>query len=194
MNLDELKVIWDSQKKEPLYTLDREAVHKGVKREGKTIQFCLNMFEIMSLVILFGLGIAVGSEPLFEGHDFHQYLDAAIYFTVGTYLAVEFRRRKRAEQQFGDSMIGDLDRAIFQLDVQLRRYRVFPWIVLGPMIALAVIKLPMHTDSKPLWLAPMAILCLVGTIWTLRYEAEQKLKPGLKALQNLRAKLVDPTE
>ena len=126
MNLDELKVIWDSQEKEPIYTLDRDAVHKGIKSEGKAAQFCLNMFEYMSLLILFVLGIAVGSEPLFEGHDHHQYIDAVIYLTAGTYLAVALRRRKQGEKRFDDSMIGDLDRAIFHVEVQNQRYRIFP--------------------------------------------------------------------
>ena len=192
MNLDELKVIWDSQNEEPLYTLDRDAVHKGVKNEGKAIQFCLNMFEYISLLILFVLGIVVGSEPLFEGHAFHQYIDAAIYLAIGTFLALELRRRKRDEKQFDDSMIGDLDRAIFQLEVQNRRYRMFPWIVLGPMVLLTIVKLPMYYDSKPLWLAPTALLCLFGTIGILRHELKVKLEPKVKALNEVRDKLTHP--
>lgn len=194
MNFDELKVIWDSQNKEPLYAIDRKAMHSRVKSEGKAVQFCLNMFEIMSLIILFGLGLAVGLEPVLEGHDYHQFIDTAVYFAAGAYLAKELRRRKRAEKKFDDSLLGDLDRAIFQVGVQIQRFKVFPWIVLGPMVALTLLKLPLYYDTKPLWLWPLTLGSIVFTIVSLRHELKHKQEPRKQSLLTLRAKLTAAPE
>ena len=122
-------------------------------------------------------------------HLIDQLVDDAVELALD---ALALRRRKQDEKEFEDSMIGDLDRAIFQLEVQIQRYRIFPWIVLGPMVLLAVAKLPMYYDSKPLWLTPMALLCLAVTIATLRHELKNKQEPRLRALKELRDKLTKP--
>ena len=194
MNFNELKVIWDSQNHEPLYAIDRKAMHARIKSEGREIEFCLNMFEIISVAILLGLGLAVGLEPLIDGRDYHQFIDATFYLAAGTYLARELRRRKRAEAKFEDSLLGDLDRAIFQVEVQIRRFKVFPWIVLGPMVALSLLKLPLYHDTKPLWLWPITLGMLLVTFHSLRHELKQKKEPHRQSLQTLRAKLTAPAE
>lgn len=109
MEFDELRVIWDSQNEEPMFAIDSDALHRRVKKEERNIQFVLNMFEIMSMLILLVLGIAVGLEPFIDKHEYHQLAEAALYLAAASYLAIELRRRKRAEKQFADSLLGDLD-------------------------------------------------------------------------------------
>lgn len=192
MNFDEIKILWDSQKEEPMYAIDKEGMHQSIRTEGKSIQHILNIFEIMSMLILFVLGIVIGLEPVLEGHDSHQFIDAAIYISIGTFLGLELRRRKKQEKTFSQSILGDLDRAVFHLDVQIRRYALFPWVVMGPMMILMLIKLPMYYDSKPLWLWPMCFLSIVVSVVALKHELKTSLLPKRESLLKLRDKLDQP--
>ncbi|MDA7915935.1 hypothetical protein N9B94_01720 [Verrucomicrobia bacterium] len=194
MKFDELKVIWDSQTNEPLYAIDHDAMHQSIRREGKDIQKVLTIFEAMSMLILFTLGIVIGSEPFFEGHDYHQYIDATVYIAIGSYLAMEFRRRRREGAAFDDSLLGDLDRAIFHVNTQIRRFSIFPFFVVGPMAILCLAKLPMYYASKPMWLWPMMALCFFGTWHALRNDVKKTHIPRKESLIALREKITSKPE
>ena len=189
MNFDEMKVLWDSQKEEPLYAINRDTLHRSIRSEGRSIHRVLNIFEIMSMLILLVMGFAVGLEPTLEGHDVHQFIDAAIYIGTGLYLAAELLRRKKEQQAYPNTLVGDLDRAIFHMKVQIKRYQMFPWIVLGPMTLIMMLKLPFYYDSKPLWLWPMSLLCLLVTCHVLKKDLKDNLIPKRDSLINLKSKL-----
>lgn len=194
LELNDLQVIWDAQERAPVYTLNRDVVHARVKSEATLIERGLNLFEIVSLVVLFGLGGAAAWEPLVEGVDRHQILDTMICFAAGGYLAGELRRRRREGTGFADSVVGELDRAIFHLEVYVRRFRVFPWIVLGPVLLLMLLKLPIHAAGKPWWLIVASFLCVIGTIHVLRSDVTNVKLPQLASLKALREQLVREPE
>ena len=184
MDFEELKVIWKND--EPLYAINREALHARVRNQGQVISKCVNAVEVIMLATFFILAIVVGSEPLLEGHDWHQLLDAIVYLIVAAYLSAGFLQRRRRERQFDPSLRGDLDKAISQLDHHIQRWRSLQWWCLLPLTITTFVHFLLKYDSKPPWIWLMVVGGLSVTFIACRWEVRQKLLPKKRDLESLR--------
>lgn len=189
MDFEEMKVIWDSQNEQPLYAFEQASLEKRIRSEGQDISFCLEMFEIMTMLILLVMGVVFPLEPILEGHDFHQIPEGLLFLAIAGWLFRERRRRKQYEQRFDNSLLGDLDRSIFRVDVQIRRLRGFLWVFIVPMCVITAMRLPWDYITKPWWLWAIMVVGTAFTIYVMRREVQQTHLPRKASLQSLREKL-----
>lgn len=193
MNFEELQRIWDTQDDRPMYAFDEAALHRVVKNRGRDISRVVVLFETMMVLLALTMAVALGSEPVLEGHDYHQFIDTAIWLAVSGYLLHGRRLRRRADLGFEESFRGDLDRAIAQADFQVKRLRAFGWWFMLPLLvgtgvnAITLI----GARPKPWWIWPLLAASLGVTWWSMRHNLKRHVLPMKDELQQLREKLLD---
>ena len=190
MDFDEIKMIWDSQNEEQMYGFDRDALHRRVKKDGRSTKLLLNAFETVSILFLFGLGVGVSLDPLLDGNNYHQLAEAAFYIGAASFLFGETRRRKREERGFDNSLLGDLDRSIVHVEAQIRWMRGLIWCYLGPMLLITVIKVPFETNLKSILFWTLLATVTIMTFVSSRRKIRNTLRPKKNSLEALREKLV----
>ena len=154
------------------------------------MEFLLKAFETVSMLFLFGLGLS-SLDPHLDRINYPQIAEAVVYIGAASFLFMEGLRRKREERGFGNSLLGDLDRSIFQVEVQIRWMNGLIWCFLGPMLLITVIKVPFETNLKSLMFWTLLVAVTIMTYVAARREVRNSLEPKKKSLEALRGKLVD---
>lgn len=189
MEFDDLKVIWDTQNDRPLYVIDQAALHTIVRKRGRVVERRVNIFEIATILIMLGMCIATAGEPILYGHDYHQFVVAALYLMVAVYLFDGRRQRLKRDVAFDHSLLGDLDKAIAQIDYQITRLRSFLWWFIVPVgIGLGISFVVLY-DTKPVWIWPLVVLSVLFAWWTMRRDLRVHHLPKKRELESLRDKL-----
>ena len=183
MNFEDLQIIWKND--EPLYAINRQTLHVQVKRHGRDVARQVNLAEGCTASIFLGLAVAVSLEPLVQGHDWHQLVDATIYLIVGAFLVTSYVLRKRLERDFEPSLRGDLEKALMQVEHHLSRWRAMLWWCMLPIGLTTLVSFSMLYDRKPVWIWPVVLIGLVVTYLMGRWEIRHKLAPRRENLQRL---------
>ncbi|MEM9645033.1 MAG: hypothetical protein AAF989_08560 [Planctomycetota bacterium] len=194
MNFDDLQVIWDSQSERTMYQFDEQALLSAVERRSRSIASMVSCFEIMMALNLIALGIMLLAEPVLEQKEFYQLPQAAMALGAAIYIWRSRQTRIRTEAQFDESLLGKLDRSIYQLGYKIGLSKGFPWWFTMPMLIGVTVTLPFVYDSKPIWLWPIVFGGLMGCYIPIDREIRNKLSPVKTELESLRDKLANGNE
>ncbi len=202
MDFEEMKVIWDSQNEQPLYVLDQEALHASVRRKGQCIETSVNLFEGFMIGILLAVaGILVGTRLIYEPeYNASLFVAAALTIGVAAVAAIHLARgrvlRRRREQDFEPSLLGDINKAISQVDYQVSRLKTFHlWFIL-PTVAMTGLNFVMKGVSlselfgSKIWIWPLFLASFALYYWAVRFETRRIHGPRKRSLEALREKLV----
>lgn len=113
MEFDEIKKIWNHQNQRFLYAFDEKALFKSIKAKKRATERMINRLEIMLSVINSSIATVILIDYL-NGSEQGLWdlgLSLGIFLTVFFLLIFRVKRKKR-EQVFDRSMIGELDHAI----------------------------------------------------------------------------------
>ena len=225
MNFEDLKVIWDTQNEEPLYAIDHSGLQKQVTESSDAFNRSIFWRDVREvgiglvsgfLVILFVIQ-ALLSEENFLSVVFHYQLtgwDIGLLFLSGCLLlfgaAFRFVGRKRQEkyeQQFDHSLMGDLKRAIAQVDYQIWLSKNVPVFALLPVFFATGLLLFVLTkrdlaqlwvqDPVEAWVFLGLMFVVMGVSFFLDYRCKMKpiqneLLPRKRELEALQQKLMTP--
>jgi hypothetical protein len=72
------------------------------------------------------------------------------------------KRRRKRDSGFEPSLLGDLDRAISQVEYHMRRARTFQWWFLAPAFAITLITYLLKHESKSVWYWPLMLGCMAA--------------------------------
>jgi hypothetical protein len=129
MELDEMKQIWATQNKQPLYLIDRKALRNRIQREKSSVAF--NISEWISIIsYLVAIYLMVGRNPFKPGVNIFLYLEAAWMFATVVFLVIIHIRRIKAGRRFDRSLHGDLDHGIHLINYQMRIAQITRWNLL----------------------------------------------------------------
>ncbi len=189
MDFEQMQLIWDEEKGRRMYALDVEALHESVRKRGRRIAAGVEAMEIGMIAISIFLAGFLASEPLLDGTDRQQYLSAALLLGVAVYLVVGRLRRRARERRFEPNLLGDLDRAIAQVDYHIRRVRtILLWFFL-PSFLTVVIGAVFADEVQATWAWLAVLIAFPLGIYVARLELRCHL-PRKRELEALRAKLV----
>ncbi len=204
MEFKEMKVIWESQKDQPMFAFDREALHAMVRRKRLCIEQCVNIFEIVMIVILMAVaGILVGTR-LFDAANYQPYTPVAnvmmlvVALSSAGYVAGKRFQRRQNELMFDQSLRGDLDKAISQIDYQISRLKSFHWWFILPMALLTAlncvaqgVSFPELFEGRKIWIWPLFLASIVICYAAIVVELRWFHFPRKRNLESLREKLLD---
>lgn len=218
MNFEELKVIWDSQSKEPLYVLPETSLHELVRRrrdEERRKTAVRHVVEsagngLAGLVTVAAAACLAWGDPAWLANL--SWLkapaspwDAAALFLAGVawlfcagYMWNARRRQIQGEENLAQSIRGDLERALEHIVFQIRIARGMVWWGLIPawFAAGLFVMVLFRLRQAPTWGYWVIALMMVGTFvtihWWQHYAIRRLYEPRRLELESLRAKLTDP--
>jgi hypothetical protein len=187
MEFEEMQAIWDSQKGQLTYSLDTEALHRKVKRKGHRVEreIGLNEWAMMAICMLVAGERLL--DPILNQKDYVNLFAVAVMAGVTVWMFVMRQRRLKARSQFEPTLLGDLDRAVFEADRHLQLGRTFQWWFLLPAMLIITFELSMKPDGYPLFeklavVIPAFILSMV----VVRIGVRCKHVPVKRDLESLR--------
>jgi RsiW-degrading membrane proteinase PrsW (M82 family) len=186
MEFEDLKKIWDQQNNEPMYAINQEALHKRIKSSKKKASFASNMNEIGLVLIA-----VVTSTFLFiknsNSTNIFTFLPGIVLLLTAVYVWYKRSSRKKQEEQFDRTMMGDLDHAISNVEFEIKRARTFIWWYLIPIAIPVFLNLYDKNASLTKWLIIIGMFILSYAVVQLGLYFAQL--PKKRSLQSLRDKL-----
>lgn len=192
MEFEEMQAIWDSQKGQLTYSLDAEALHRKVKRKGNRVERDMNLNEWgMILICLFVAGQRL-VDPLLNQKDFINLFAVGVMSGVAIWMFIKRQRRLQKRTQFAPTLLGDLDRALFEADRHLQLGLTFQWWFLFPAMMILTVEIITKGNDVPLThkllaVVPASVLSMV----VVRLSLRCKQIPVKRDLQSLRDTLTN---
>jgi hypothetical protein len=217
MDFEEMKVIWDSQNKEPLYAVDEAGLHASVRR--KTRAFARRIFwrdvREISIGLASGAGFFVFGWTLIAwdearwrsllgpGAEVSRWdavmmlAASALFLHYALYHFVGRKRQERRERQFESSLRGDIDRTLAQTEYQIRMAQGAVWWGLIPLAVATGLGLYVICTIVP---TPLAVWLLIPVVMVPAFVLDIRCKrrpirtellPLKQEFESLRHKLTE---
>jgi Flp pilus assembly protein TadB len=193
MEFDEMKKIWDSQNDEPLYAINEAALHRSIKsqkeranRKANFSDFGLSAIFIATAIINIVSFIVNGTPTIYD------YLIVIMLLLITGYIWFARIRRKKREQMFGHTMLGDLDHAISSVKYRAWRSKNMVWWLVLPVAVLVFLNVSQAGASLWAWIG-IAAAFVVSALLS-RWGYNHCDNPRLRKLEALRDKLTEEAE
>ena len=190
MEFEEMKRIWDQQKDEPLYAINEKALHRSIKSTKKKAARLTNINDRGLIVI--GIVTAVVYSILSiidDTPNVYDYLIVVALLFITGYVWFGRMRRKKQEQAFARTMLGDLNHAIANVNYEVRRSKNMVWWFILPITILVFLNMSQGVVSLWKWIGIAAAFVLSGLLT--RWEYIHRFKPKQRKLEALREKLTE---
>jgi len=188
MDIEELQKVWNEQKGENMYVINESALMKSINRKKNAASRRINKVEIGLIIINSLCSILLFTDSL---DDPHKWDLLGSFMMLGTviYVLISRLKRKRSENTFDRTMLGELDHAISNTNSIIRFSRL---MILGYLIPFSVFYVGKMIDlGAPLekWLLIFGLYILAFLLIT--WERKHMHIPRKEQLQKLREKLRD---
>ena len=187
MGFEELQAIWDSQNDKDLYTINKEVLYAQIKQKSKSVSHKLNFVERMMFIGNLIVGIVLFVDALRGDGQAYHYIAPVLYIFFSIFTVVLRQMRQKEELHFELSIIGELDKAIWQIEYLIKQSRSMMIWYLFPLMG--VIAVTMLLDSKPLWALGTIAIAVPVSYFGGRWEINKWYLPKKRELLSLREKL-----
>lgn len=186
MEFEEMKKIWDSQYQEPLYAINETTLHKRIQQKSTSIKRMVNCFEWGIMGITTFVSIFMVIDAIVDGKGFYPYLSAGIIFLIAVYIFIGRMHRKKQEESFDQSLLGDLNQAISNTNYHITRLRRFIWWYLLPFTAIYALSMYETFSGRPFWVWFLMPAAFVAAYFLFQRDIRKYVlkKQDLEALRN----------
>lgn len=194
MNFDEVQMIWDSQKNEPAFKIDKETVVRIVEKQSIAVHRDLKILELTAIAVLLFLGVSTLIDTFFNGQEYFQLWSVAFEFVAAGFLWLRRGKRERGIPAEPLSLMQRIDVAVGQIQATVQRGRdmatVFSIFVLYGVVIRVWIYGWRGSEVK----AVAALIC-VGMLWLGMTMAKASTHgPRMRSLRALREQLLEVSE
>lgn len=189
MDFEEMKVIWDTQNEETLYAINQEALHASIRRKASGFKRLVLFFEIATMLVTLSMSLVYIVEVLVKRSEYHQLLSAAILLAAATRFFVGIRRRRQREAEFEPSLLGDLNKALWQVDYHIARARAFRWGFIFPFVLAVSIDVAFNLNTWFIWFWLVFLAWMAIATWGIEKEIRFFYLPKKRKLESLREML-----
>lgn len=187
MAFEELQTIWDSQNDDDLYIIDEEALYAQIQQKSKSVNHKLNVYERLMFLLNLSVGFVLFVDAIRDNARPYEYVLPAMYIIYSLGILILRRMRQEEEQQFELTILGELNKAIWQIDHLIKRGRsMMLWYTLPLMFVLIMTLL---LNSKPLWALGMLLIVVPLSYFGGRWEINKWYLPKKVELALLREQL-----
>ena len=189
MEFEELQVLWNKQDSERLFAINEDAMYRSIQRKRRSVERLLDLLEWMMIGVNLIVAIVLWVDTVrYAGPQF-QLIISGMY---GLYLGVALARRairRRGQEQFEESMLGELDKAIWGMDYLIRQSRGIVWWYLAPVLLVAAALLALN--GKGVWALALVLGVLPLSYFGSRWEVRRFFLPKRRNLVALRKRLLE---
>ncbi len=187
MEFEELQTIWNSQNDKNLYTIDEEALYARIQQKSKSVNHKLNVYEGLMFLGNLIIGIVLFIDAFLGNGQPYEYVLPALYIIFSISILILRKVRQKEEVQFDHTIMGELDKAIWQIDHLIKRGRsMMIWYILPLTLVLTITLL---LNSKPLWALGMLVILIPFSYYGGRWEINKWYMPKKRELESLRTEL-----
>lgn len=185
-----MKILWDTQNEEKLYAINERALHAQIQQRGQSVNRTLWRTEWIWVGVNLFTAIILTVSAYINDQTLLFYAISLPYLAYALLFVVLRRRRQRRDQQFAPTMLGDLDRALWQLNYIVDQTRSMQlWYSLPLTIVLA--SFLVLIGQWP-WALALAVVMGGSSYLSTQWEINRSYLPQIRSLEALRAKLVAP--
>ncbi len=184
-----MKKIWDSQNNETLYAVNEQAMHKAVKAKKKSATRMVSFNEIGLILINLFMAGKQFHEWFYQGRDSWDLIMGVLVGMIAIFLVVIRVRRKKQEERYDRSMLGELEHAISGVKSLIWISTSMVWWYMAPIAILVIGKFLVRGAEWYVWLFVIAMFSLAMILIT--WERRRCHYPRLEKLKMLKAKLLE---
>jgi hypothetical protein len=189
MKFEDMQAIWKSQNSERRFAINEIALHTHIQQKRRTINNLVEVFEWTMIALNLIVGIALVFNLLRDNPPGSAFILPVVffYFAYAAYALVQRLRRRAAETRFKPTLLGELDRAIWQIDYLIRQGRSLTLRYVLPLVL--VVSITVFYSQKPAWVLAMALTLIPVSYFAPRWEINKWYLPKKRDLELLREKL-----
>lgn len=187
MEFEELKTVWESQNDENLYTIDEEALYDQIREKSKSVNHKLNTYERLMFLGNLVIGFVLFADAVRGNGETYEYVLPLLYIAFSISTVILRRVRQNEEIQFELTMMGELDKAIWQINYLIKQGRsMMVWYMLPLMLVLTG---TLILNSKPFWALGTMVIVVPVSYFAGQWEINKWYVPKKRELESLRKKL-----
>ncbi|MEM7334220.1 MAG: hypothetical protein AAF490_19195 [Chloroflexota bacterium] len=189
MEFKDMQVIWDNQNNEKLYAINEEALHEQIKQKGRTMAQILNKFEFIMIGVNLFVTVWLFYDGITDGDPWVDYILPVAYLFYTVVMIWRRTQRKAEEIHFAPTMIGDLEKAIWQANYLIKQSKDMIGWYLVPLMLLVTI---FTFFNRGFWFAVgFMVLVVPATYFASKWEINKFYAPKLRDLEALKETLLD---
>lgn len=186
----EMKILWDTQNEEKLYAINEQVLHEQIQRRGQSVDRTVRRYEWVMVGVNLLAGIFLTVDAYLEHETTLFYAIPVAYIAYGLAFLVLRRLRRRQDQDFAPTMLGDVDKALWQLNYLVSQARsMMFWYSLPLTVILGGFFL-LRGDWE--WALIVAAVMGTSSYLSIKWEVNRCYLPQIDSLKALRTKLVAP--
>lgn len=184
MEFEDMQMIWNSEKQEKMFVIDEAALFKMVKQKSGSINRSLQIFEWLMVIVNLVVGVFLLVDGVLDAEAAYEFLLPLMYLGYAIYMFIRRRNRQQTQKDFAETMLGEVDKAIWQLDYLIAQTKSIAFWYLVPLtvVGVAVILL----NSQILWAIGVLCLTVLASYFGTRWEIERCYMPKKRELESLR--------
>ncbi|MEL6561327.1 MAG: hypothetical protein AAFQ94_24275 [Bacteroidota bacterium] len=191
MEFEELKKIWDTQNNKPMFIINEEALHRTIQKKKNVASWISDINEISLMLIAIVTSAFLIIKNL-DNDNIYAFPPAIFLLLTGLYVLVGRIKRKKNENRFDRSVIGDLDHAIANTEFEIKRAKTFVWWYILPVMIPSFLNMMMNDAPLLTWVLVFAALVL--SFFVVRWGLIKSQMPRYRNLLSLRKKLLEDVE
>lgn len=189
MNYDELKVVWDSQKQEPVLAFDTPTLIKSVELHTQVIERYVNWFELSLIFAAFIVAVLLPLDAWLEGDRIHQFFIGAISFVAGVLACRQRKNRQKMEVQYDATTRSVIEKSLAQVKSHQKARTTSLWLFHIPITIAAGIGLTFYGETRIAWLWVAVIFVCLFSYFGTQWETRTRVLPHKQQLESLLSKL-----
>ncbi len=188
MEFDDIKKIWDTQNKEPMYAINEPALHKRIHRHNQRTGRLANINEIGIMLIAISTSAFLIWDVFFDNSSRYVLVGGLAFFLISVFVFMSRRNRKKNDLRFDQSMLGELDHAITNAGYLVTFGKTFTWWFLLPASIFVYPNMVLNNASWQRWVLITA--CFILSYLVVRWELYRVHIPRMKKLEDLKQNLI----
>ncbi len=188
MEFEDMQVIWNSDSQEKLYAINEAALHEAIKRKGRSINHSLIFAESVMILVNLIVGIWLIVDAYLDSGPWFEYIPPALYLSYTLVFVIRRLMRHGEEVRFEPTIIGEIDKALWQVDYLIKQTEglIIWYLVPTFLVAAVVVYLSSGNPLLPLFiLGIVAPAAYFGGKW----EANKFYLPKKRELEAIRETL-----
>ncbi len=189
MEFEEMQKIWNEQKGETMYAIDESALHRSIIRKKYGMSRKINTIELSLIFINSVVSLILLIDAIVDREGFWDYVGAFVMGLTVLFLLFFRSRRKKKENTFDRSMLGELDHAISNSHSILQIASMMIYYYLIPVGIYSIGKMIYFGASIEKWLLIMGFYILAFLL--IRWERKTCHVPRKNRLVALKKKILE---
>lgn len=186
MEIEEMQKIWNEQKGETMYAIDEDALHRSINRKKNAASHRMDHAEIGVSIINGAVAVLLFVDALDDTHHW-DFVGSGMLVVTVLFIQYFRHRRKKGENRFDRSVMGELDHAISNTNYIIRFSYLMVAGYLVPFNLFYIGKMFDRGASLEKWLMILSMYALA--FFLIRWERRNCHIPRKEQLEKLKEKL-----